>query len=120
MAKRIPDMLWTLGRLGQRVPLYGPLNMLVPAEAAQRWLEALLGIAEPPTAAASTVMLLARRTDDRHRDIAEDLRERVVPWLEANSAPEHFGQLVKTGGTLDHEEQGLVFGESLPSGLRIG
>ena len=28
--------------------------------------------------------------------------------------------LVQSGGSLDREEQGLVFGESLPKGLRLG
>jgi hypothetical protein len=28
-------------------------------------------------------------------------------------------ELVRHAGTLDSEEQGLVFGESLPKGLRI-
>ena len=31
-------MLWAIGRLGARVPLYGPLNTVVPAETAADWL----------------------------------------------------------------------------------
>jgi len=30
-----------------------------------------------------------------------------------------FTKLVRDGGSLDSEEQGLVFGESLPKGLRL-
>ena len=64
-------------------------------------------------------MQLARRTEDRYRDIPEKLRCKVLEWLAAQGAPPHFAQLVREGGTLDTEEQGMVFGESLPKGLRI-
>ncbi len=35
-------VLWCLGRLGARVPLYGPANTVVPPEKAARWVRALL------------------------------------------------------------------------------
>jgi hypothetical protein len=40
-------------------------------------------------------------------------------WLSRRGAAAHFVALVREGGNLDTEEQGLVFGESLPKGLRI-
>src|SRR5690606_28661721 len=36
--------LWSLGRLGARVPLYGPANSAVPRDVAERWTSALLGV----------------------------------------------------------------------------
>lgn len=39
--------------------------------------------------------------------------------LKVLDAPTHFVELVQDGGSLDSDEQGLVFGESLPKGLRI-
>ncbi|MAT69861.1 MAG: molecular chaperone DnaK [Planctomycetaceae bacterium] len=119
LAKRVPDMLWALGRIGQRVPLYGPLNTLVAPEIAERWLAALLPSDAARDHAAASLMLLARKTGDRHRDIADSLRRQVVDWLDVQQAPAHFRQLVEEVGTLDHEEQSIAFGESLPSGLRI-
>jgi hypothetical protein len=112
-------VVWTIGRLGARVPLYGPLNAVVPAKTAGDWLAKLLPqrleLAELPLA----VMQLARRTDDRYRDLPEKLRREAADWLASSAAPRHFVELVRTGGTLDSDEQGLVFGESLPKGLRI-
>jgi hypothetical protein len=64
-------------------------------------------------------MQLARRTDDRYRDLPERQRQDAVDWLKLLKAPSHFLELVRDGGSLDTEEQGLVFGESLPKGLRI-
>ncbi len=36
-------VLWCLGRLGARVPLYGPANTVVLKETAERWTRTLLG-----------------------------------------------------------------------------
>jgi DNA-K related protein len=65
------------------------------------------------------VVNLARRTNDRFRDIDEPQREGVLDWLGQRSAGEHAMTLVRHGGQLDVEEQGRVFGESLPKGLRV-
>ena len=62
---------------------------------------------------------LARCTDDRYRDLPTDMRELAIDWLANNEAPEHTIQLVREGGELDSEEQNRIFGEALPSGLRI-
>ena len=37
-----PAMVWAIGRLGARVPMYGPLNTVVPAETAADWLSKLM------------------------------------------------------------------------------
>ena len=66
-----------------------------------------------------SVMLMARRTDDRYREVPDKVRARVLRWLASVDAPSHYQQLVESAGELDTEEQGLIFGESLPQGLRI-
>ncbi|MCA9153751.1 MAG: Hsp70 family protein [Planctomycetales bacterium] len=112
-------MAWTLGRLGQRVPVYGPLNTVVPREQAAEWLEALLRRDLDNRTGYLAVMQLARRTDDRYRDLAHTLRDEAAGWLSQRSAPPHFIELVEHGGTLEAEEQAAVFGDSLPKGLRL-
>jgi molecular chaperone DnaK (HSP70) len=111
-------MIWALGRLGQRVPLHGPLNTVVPVEAAAAWIESLLPWDEAGCPLA--VMQLARRTEDRHRDIGVTLRDEVVRWLSASGAAEHLVKLVRDGGRLASDEQDRVFGEALPKGLSLG
>jgi hypothetical protein len=64
-------------------------------------------------------MTLARKTGDRYRDVDDATRREIVAWLEQNRAAEHLRDLVAEGGTLAGEEQGRMFGESLPSGLRL-
>jgi hypothetical protein len=65
------------------------------------------------------VVQLARRTDDRYRDLPEDLRREAIDWLADTEASQHAIELVRDGGELDSEDQERIFGEALPSGLRI-
>ncbi|ETW93908.1 MAG: hypothetical protein ETSY2_50585, partial [Candidatus Entotheonella gemina] len=46
--------LWAIGRLGARIPFFGPLNCVIPAETAATWIEALfeLPVFTPDTVSA--------------------------------------------------------------------
>ena len=112
-------MVWALGRLGQRVPLYGPLNTVIPIRDAANWLEALLQPDSVDADAQLAVMQIARKTGDRYRDLTESMRQRAATWLSEGDAASHLVELVRDGGTLADEEQDQVFGESLPKGLRL-
>jgi hypothetical protein len=114
-----PAIVWAIGRLGARTPLYGPLNDVVPAETAGTWLKRLTDSFGGDPAGQLAVMQIARKTDDRYRDLPPKQRGLAAAYLRKENAPGHFIALVETGGTLDREEQGLVFGESLPKGLRL-
>jgi hypothetical protein len=111
--------VWAVGRLGARQPAYAPLNVALAPEVAERWIARLVDLRSPPESMPLALMQLARRTDDRYRDVAADVRQRVVDWLGHAGAPAHFVQLVRDGGQLAEEEQGMIFGESLPHGLRL-
>jgi len=112
-------LVWALGRLGQRTPFYGPLNTVAPGDKAAQWLERLMAVADSESMDHFALMQLARRTHDRYRDLPDDLRLETADFLESHGAPPHYVQLVREGGSLDQEEQGKVFGESLPKGLRL-
>lgn len=112
-------MIWAIGRLGARQPMHGPLNSVVPAEAAGQWAQSLIepGLAGPNTAFA--LMQLARKTGDRYRDVSQTVCQRVLAWLDGHAAPSHLKQLVAEGGELAENERGQMFGETLPQGLRL-
>jgi hypothetical protein len=117
-------LVWTIGRIGSREPIYGPLNTVVASEAAKLWLGRLLEFSEAVEgellgAVMLAVTLLARRTGDRYRDLPVVERERALAWLAERNAPSHYRELVDAGGRLDAEAEGRVFGESLPAGLRL-
>lgn len=115
----LSSLIWSLGRLGQRVPQYGPLNTVVPAGKAEEWLTVLLANPYTEGVTALSIMQLARRTMDRYRDIDEVARDAALRWFQQMRSSEHLVKLVREGGRLDTEEQAQAFGESLPKGLRI-
>ncbi|MGH7200214.1 MAG: Hsp70 family protein, partial [Planctomycetaceae bacterium] len=46
MGPVLPALAWSLGRVAARVPVYGPLNGVVPAETVADWLRTLLALGE--------------------------------------------------------------------------
>jgi hypothetical protein len=111
--------IWALGRIGARVPFYGPLNTVVPPDAAAAWIERVIKMPKEAETAPLALMQLARKTGDRYRDVSESVRGKVLSWLGLRDIPAHFAQLVAEGGQLEESKQSLVFGESLPAGLRL-
>jgi len=114
-----PALIWTLGRLAARRPVYGPLNTVLPPETILPWLEAVCSTHPVDTLQLLSVMQMARRTHDRYRDLPDRERKQVLDWLQLHAAPQHYQTLVEAGGLLDTEEQSQVFGEALPVGLRV-
>jgi hypothetical protein len=75
---------------------------------------------EPTNSAANALILLARFTDDRSRDLPDELRERVTAWLAQRSEATHLQAMLNNPVTiLDKAEQEWMFGESLPVGLSL-
>ena len=114
-----PALLWALGRLGCRQPVYGPLNTAIPSGRVESWIETLVAVDPPEAAVPLTIVQLGRRTGDRYRDLSEDTRSRTVRYLRSRSAPAHYLTLLAEGGSLDREEEAAVFGDSLPLGIRL-
>ncbi|MBX3009880.1 MAG: Hsp70 family protein [Caldilineaceae bacterium] len=116
-----PKELWALSRFGSRIPIYGPLDRLIASHEAAQWVEKLLKLKlEPTNSAANALLLLARFTDDRTRDIPDALREQVAQWLGTRPDAAHFQALLLNPiTTLDQAEQEWIFGESLPVGLSL-
>jgi molecular chaperone DnaK (HSP70) len=111
--------LWTLGRLGARIPLYGPLHSVVAAEVAGEWLKALLELSTFTAVTGSAVVLIARRTDDRSRDLDDAIREQAISRLLTLGIAEETIQLLSKYVPPDREDAVRSFGESLPPGLQI-
>ncbi|MGA2183178.1 MAG: Hsp70 family protein [Bryobacteraceae bacterium] len=97
--------LWCLARLGARRLFYGPINQVLPAAAATRWVEALVKIA----GSADALVSIARRTGDASRDLAP-----ATIALVRRSVPEELIPVLE--GEVE-EDAAKIFGEELPSGL---
>jgi hypothetical protein len=120
--KREPDdaiYLWSLGRLGARIPLYGPLHSVVAAETVGTWLKVLLELPSFTAGTQSAILLLARRTGEPSRDIDDALREQAVTRLTAQGVPEDTIRLLSTYVPPEREDAVRSFGESLPPGLEL-
>jgi molecular chaperone DnaK (HSP70) len=115
-----PSIWWTIGRLGARALLHGSAHTTVSPEVAARWLElALGGDLEGTEQRAFAAAQLARLTHDRTRDLPPALRERAALALARGPGNETWARLVREGGELTEADRGRVFGESLPTGLRL-
>jgi len=111
--------LWSLGRLGARIPLYGPRHAVVAPEVAGEWLKAVLDLSTFTAATASAIALLARRTDDRRRDIDDAIREQAISRLMAIGIAEETIQLLSKYVPPEPADAVRSFGESLPPGLQL-
>ena len=111
--------LWSLGRLGARIPLYGPLHCVIAAEFAGEWLKKLLDLPMFTPVTASAIALIARRTDDRSRDIDQAIREHAISRLTALGVGEETTQLLSKYVPPERADAVRSFGESLPPGLQF-
>jgi molecular chaperone DnaK (HSP70) len=115
----VEHALWALGRLGARVPLYGPVEGVVARGKAEKWLERLTAMSWTGEAHALAAAELARASGDRARDLDEGVRRRVAERLKAAPDGERLARLVVEPVARQEREERLAFGDSLPSGLRL-
>ncbi len=118
--KSLDQYYWALSRIGARTPFHGPIDKCVPKESVEKWIEILLKEKWPnPKSTGYAVTQLARKTNDRTRDIGENLRSRVIDKLSDYSWAEHFIRQIKDVVALEIDDEKSIFGESLPVGLYI-
>jgi hypothetical protein len=117
-------VLWTLARLGSRVPVYANLQMIVGARQIGAWSERLLELENQlPESSINAISLCltlwCRLTGDRYRDIDPNVRSRVVKWMMAKKVSEHQLEMVQRGGGFDRDDAATVLGEALPLGFSL-
>jgi hypothetical protein len=115
-----PQGWWAVGRIGARQPFYGSAHGVVPPATAIEWLTTILTLdwkkIEP---AAFAAVQIARMTGDRSRDLPDDIRDEVVRRLTAANASKSWIQMVSETVELNRADEGRVFGESLPVGIKL-
>lgn len=111
---------WALGRIGGRILFHGNNHDVIAPTIAADWLTQLLKAdwkKQPQAGFAAT--LLARRCDDRARDIDDGLRLQVLDKLKQAKAAASWQDMVAEYKQLDESQEKQVFGEALPPGLRL-
>jgi molecular chaperone DnaK (HSP70) len=115
-----PVHLWALSRLGARVPLYGPLNAVIPPGKVADWLTQLCAWDWPePDKAAFPLAQLGRRTADRARDLDDAARARLAATVRAMPGGDRAAVLVEQVVELEAREERVALGDTLPAGLRL-
>ncbi|MCD6306372.1 MAG: hsp70 family protein [Deltaproteobacteria bacterium] len=118
--KTRPQHWWALSRIGAREPLYGPIDRVVAPQVIESWIEKILGVAWPDSMPVGVCLAqLARLTGDRRRDLDSDLVQKVVAWLSPHEWAEPYIRSLKEIVPMDRQEETLIFGESLPSGIQL-
>lgn len=97
--------LWCLSRIGARQLFSAPINHVLPANTATRWVEALSKV----PVSDEVLVAIARRTGDSTRDLAPAVVEMVRRRIPEKLIPRLQGE--------QEEDLGRIFGEELPSGL---
>ena len=112
--------LWALSRVGARVPLYGPLNLVVPPARASDWLAQLLAWDWPePEKTAFPLAQLGRRTGDRTRDLDDATRGQLADVVRALPGGERAVVLIEQVVALEAREERVALGDTLPAGLKL-
>jgi hypothetical protein len=112
--------LWALSRVGARVPLYGPLNAVVPPSKVAEWIEQLLAWDWPePDRTAFPLAQLGRRTGDRTRDLDDATRARLAEAVRAMPGGDRAAALIEQVIALEAREEYVALGDTLPAGLRL-
>jgi molecular chaperone DnaK (HSP70) len=111
--------LWSLSRLGARIPLYGPLHCVVTPEIAAEWLNVLLGLPTCTAATASAIAAIAQRTDDSSRDIDDAIRAQAISRLTEFGIAQEAIAPISHCVTPQRADAVRSFGESLPQGLQL-
>jgi molecular chaperone DnaK (HSP70) len=108
-----PSDLWCVARIGARRLFYAPVNQVLPAATAARWIEALAKIPE----AAECIARLAEQSGDMTRDLPPNSLELVRRTLAASADAASLLAILEGDEARDLESAARVFGEELPSGL---
>lgn len=111
---------WALGRIGARVLFHRSAHNVIPADVATTWLQRLLKEDwKKNQQIAFAAVMLARMSGDRSRDLEPEDRQRVIVKLQEAKAPVLWIELVAEARELNDAETQLIFGEKLPSGLKL-
>jgi hypothetical protein len=112
--------LWALSRVGARVPLYGPLNAVVPPATVAKWVQQLVAWDWPePDKTAFPLAQLGRRTGDRTRDLDEATRIKLATAVRAMPGGDRAVVLVEQVVALEAREERVALGDTLPAGLKL-
>ena len=113
------SLLWSIGRLGARTPIYGPLTSVVAASDAGRWLEELVANEQDTAEVFAAIVQIGALTGDPLRDLDELVLDAARQRLrDAGVEPDQARPLYEVVAAT-FADTSRAFGEPLPNGLRL-
>src|SRR5262245_49727056 len=113
------SLLWAIGRGGARTPFYGSLSSVVPPHDAARWLDVLVSVKITSADLIAAIVQIAGVTGDSLRDLDERKRRRAGARLRGTDAGDEALRALERPVVRSALDASRVFGEPLPSGLRL-
>jgi hypothetical protein len=113
------SLWWSLGRIGARAPVYGPLNHVVAPSRVAKWLERIAHFRKLSPEACTAVADLGALTGDGARDVGAESRELAARLLREAQAPEALAAKLREPQGTSRADLQRRYGESLPEGLAL-
>ena len=114
------SLLWSVGRLGARTPIYGSLTSVVAASDAGRWLEELIANEKSTAELFAAIVQIGALTGDPQRDLDEHVVDAARQRLRNAGVDPVAARPLYEVVTPTLADTSRAFGESLPNGLRLG
>ena len=95
------SLLWSIGRLGARTPIYGPLTSVVAASDAGRWLEELVANQRDTPELFAAIVQIGALTGDPLRDLDERVFDAARQRLRDAGVDPDAGAAAVRGGDGD-------------------
>src|SRR5438105_4297197 len=113
------SLLWSIGRLGARTPIYGPLTSVVSASDAAGWLDQLTAVKRWTPELAAAIVQIGAVTADALRDVADEILEAARERLRAAGIEADASRALYDVVRPTLADTSRAFGEPLPNGLRL-
>jgi hypothetical protein len=114
------SLLWSVGRLGARTPIYGSLTSVVATSDAGRWLEGLIANEKNTAELFAAIVQIGALTGDPLRDLDEHAVDAARQRLRNAGVDPDAARPLYEVVTATFADTSRAFGESLPNGLRLG
>jgi hypothetical protein len=114
------SLLWSIGRLGARTPIYGPLTSVVAESDAGRWLEELIANQRDTAELFAAIVQIGALTGDPLRDLDEHILDAARLRLRDAGVDPDAARPLYDVVTATFADTSRAFGEPLPNGLRLG
>ena len=114
------SLLWSVGRLGARTPIYGSLTSVVAASDAGRWLEELTANEKNTAERFAAIVQIGALTGDPLRDLDDHVVDAARQHLRNVGVGPDTARPLYEVVTATFADTSRAFGESLPNGLWLG